>query len=200
MKLFYSGNSPYARRPRMAIREGGLMDKVEEVDVAQSDDRVALLLEYGPGAKVPGLLTDSGAFLCETLVIDYHLNEISGGKLFPKDHAARDFAFQIDGIASLLMESLFYRSQEKRREDGERSPAFIEKELGRANRAYNALEGMIDRFGDKMHMGLISTVASLGYADWRHPDDGWRDGRPKLTGWFEEMMNRPAMAETKPIF
>ena len=73
MKLFYSGNSPYARRPRMAIREGGLMDKVEEVDVAQSDDRVALLLEYGPGAKVPGLLTDSGAFLCETLVIDYSL-------------------------------------------------------------------------------------------------------------------------------
>ena len=184
----------------MAIREGGLMDKVEEVDVAQSDDRVALLLEYGPGAKVPGLLTDSGAFLCETLVIDYHLNEISGGKLFPKDHAARDFAFQIDGIASLLMESLFYRSQEKRREDGERSPAFIEKELGRANRAYNALEGMIDRFGDEMHMGLISTVASLGYADWRHPDDGWRDGRPKLTAWFKEMMNRPAMAETKPIF
>ena len=200
MKLFYSGNSPYARRPRMAIREGGLMDKVEEVDVAQSDDRVALLLEYGPGAKVPGLLTDSGAFLCETLVIDYHLDEISGGKLFPKDRAARDFAFQIDGVASLLMESLLYRSQEKRREDSERSPSFIEKETDRANRAYDTLQGMVDRFGDEMHMGLISTIASLGYADWRHPDDGWRDGRPKLTAWFEEMMNRPAMAETKPIF
>ena len=59
---------------------------------------------------------------------------------------------------------------------------------------------MVDRFGDEIHLGLISTVASLGYADWRHPDDGWRDGRPKLTGWFEEMMDRPAMAETEPIF
>ena len=97
------------------------------------------------------------------------------------------------------MESLFYRSQEKHREDGERSPAFIEKESGRANRAYNALEGMVDLFGDEIHMGLISTVASLGYADWRHPGD-WRDDRPALTTWFDKMMARPSCTETKPVF
>lgn len=199
MKLFYSGNSPYARRPRMAIREAGLMDRVEEVEAA-GDDRERILFEYGPGAKVPGLLTDSGAYICETLLIDFHLDEASGGKLYPKDQAARELAFQIDGVASLLMESLFYRSHESRREPGEKSEAFIVKESDRANRTYDALEGLVDRFGNDMHLGLISVVASLGYADWRHPGDGWRDGRPKLAGWFEEMMKRSAMAETKPIF
>ena len=108
---------------------------------------------------MPGLLTDSGAFLCETLVIDYHLDEISGGKLFPKDRAARDFAFQTDGVASLLMESLFYRSHEKRREDGERSPAFIEKESGRANRAKGSttelsVDGSQNAAYRKQYLGL----------------------------------------------
>ena len=199
MKLFYSNNSPYARRPRIAIREARLMDRVEEV-VAAGDDREPMLFKYGPGAKVPGLLTDSGAYICETLLIDMYLDEISGGQLYPKDQTARELAFQIDGVASLLMESLFYRSHENRREDGERSQSFIDQEAARANRTYDALEGLVDSFGDDLHLGLISAVASLGYADWRHPHDEWRSGRPKLTAWFEEIIKRPAMDETKPIF
>ncbi|MEL0018373.1 MAG: glutathione S-transferase N-terminal domain-containing protein [Rickettsiales bacterium] len=200
MKLYYTHNSPYARRPRMAIREAGLLDRVEEVDASKLENREEVMLGHGPGNKVPGLLTDSGAFICETLLIDHALDDAAGGTLYPKAQAARDFAFELDGIASLLMESLFYRSHENRREDGEKSQAFIDKEAGRAARAYDALEARVDRFGDDMHLGLISIVASLGYADWRHPGDGWRDGRPKLTAWFEKMMERPAMAETKPIF
>jgi len=199
MKLFYSDNSPYARRPRIAIREAGLMNSVEEV-VAAGEDREPMLFKYGPGAKVPGLLTNSGAYLCETLLIDMYLDEMSGGELYPKDQIARELAFQIDGVASLLMESLFYRSHENRREDGEKSQGFIDKETTRTNRAYDALENSVDKFGDKVHLGLISTVACLGYADWRHPSDNWRSGRPKLTAWFEEIMKRPAMDETKPIF
>ncbi len=199
MKLVYSGNSPYARRPRIAIREADLMDRVEEI-VAAGVEREPMLFEYGPGAKVPGLLTDSGAYICETLLIDIYLDEMSGGRLYPKDQKARDLAFQIDGVASLLMESLFYRSHENRREEGERSAGFIHKETARANRTYDALENLVDKFGDNLHLGLISAVASLGYADWRHPGDQWRSGRPKLAAWFEETMKRPAVDETKPIF
>ena len=83
MKLFYSGNSPYARRPRIAIREAELMDRVEEVDVGPIADNTETLLAHGPGAKVPGLLTDDGAYLCESLVIARHLDGASGGKLYP---------------------------------------------------------------------------------------------------------------------
>ena len=199
MKLFYSDNSPYARRPRIAIREAGLTNDVEEI-LAAGDDREPMLFKYGPGAKVPGLLTNRGAYLCETLLIDIYLDEMSGGRLYPKDQKARDLAFQIDGVASLLMESLFYRSHENRREDGQKSQGFIDKEIARANRTYDALENLVDKFGDNVHLGLITTVACLGYADWRHPRDKWRGGRPKLTAWFEEIMKRPAMDETKPIF
>ncbi len=91
MKLFYSGNSPYARRPRMAIREAGLTGKVEEVNLADPDTRVKILLEYGPGAKVPALLTDDGSFIIESLIISRYLDEQSGGKLYPEgQEGARD--------------------------------------------------------------------------------------------------------------
>jgi glutathione S-transferase len=199
MKLIYSGNSPYARRPRMAIREAGLMDKIEEVDVSPMPDNMDMLLGFGPGAKVPGLVTDSGAYISETLVICHHLNDLSGGKLYPKDPATREQALVIEGIASLLMDSQFARSHEKRRENGEKSQGLIDKETGRSARSYDSLEGMADSFGDDFHMGLISVIAALGYADWRHPDDGWRNGRPKLTAWYKKMETRSSVADTKVV-
>ena len=200
MKLFYSGNSPYARRPRMAIREAGLTGKVEEVNLADPDTRVKVLLEYGPGAKVPALLTDDGNFIIESLIISRYLDEVSGGKLYPKDKKEREIAFQVEGVASLLMDSLFHRSHEKRRDKSEQSPGEIKKEAGRAQRAYDELEKLLPIWTLSSNFGSISAVASLGYADWRHPDDDWRKGRPKLAAWFDKMMKRPAMAETKPIF
>ena len=148
---------------------------------------------------MPGLVTDSGAYISETLVICHHLNDLSGGKLYPKDPATREQALVIEGIASLLMDSQFARSHEKRRENGEKSQGVIDKETGRSARSYDSLEGMADSFGDDFHMGLISVIAALGYADWRHPDDGWRNGRPKLTAWYKKMEPRSSVAETKVV-
>lgn len=200
MKLYFSGNSPYARRPRIAIREAGLTGTVEEVSLKSPEERVKLLGEMGPGAKVPALLTDNGVFLCESLIIAKFLDEVSGGKLYPKDPKERELAYQVEGVASLLMDSLFHRSHEKRRDASEQSPAEIKKEGERAQRCYDELKELLPKYEDKVHMGAMTAVASLGYADWRHPDDNWRGGRDKLAAWFEKIMQRPAMDETKPIF
>ena len=75
-----------------------------------------------------------------------------------------------------------------------------EKEAARASRCYDALDIRLAGQSATLHLGTIAAVASLGYADWRHPDDDWRQGRDGLKAWFEEMMQNPAVAETKPIF
>jgi glutathione S-transferase len=200
MILFHSPNSPYARRVRVAVREFGLSDRVEEQNVSPLAAPDNVLHRHGPGAKVPGLLTDGGVFLCETLVICHYLDGISGGRFYPADPTARERCLQIEGVASLLMDSLFFRAHENRRAAGEQSPAVIDKEAARAARAYDALEDLAAGFGDELDMSLISVAAALGYADGRHPGDNWRGGRPTLAAWFEAMMQRPALAETVPNF
>jgi len=200
MKLFHAGNSPYARRPRIVAREAGLMDRIEEIDAAPLGGSDNVIFQHGPGGKVPGLLTDNGVYLCESLIICRYLNDEAGGSLLPAEPKARDGVLRTDGIASLLMDSLFVRSHEIRREEGEKSPGVVVTEAARAARAYDELESLAGGFGDEPNLGTITVVASLGYADWRHSGDEWRKDRPVLTAWFEKMMQRPAMEETKPIF
>jgi len=183
----------------MAVREAGLSDRVEEVEIIREKNN-DLLFRYGPGGKVPALLTDSGVFLCESLIIARYLDEVSGGRLYPAERAAWEFTLHVEGVTCVLMDSLFIRAHENRRDPSERSPGLIEKERERARRCYDVLAKLVERFGDAVHMDQVTAVACLGYADWRHPGDDWRGGRAKLAAWFDRMMKRPAMAETKPVF
>ena len=198
MKLYYTGNSPYARRARLAARASGL--GVEEVDVAPLAAADNIIRGKGPGAKVPGLETDDGAYMCETLLITNYLNQKSGGRLTPSDPKAAEAALELEGIGSLLMDSLFTRSHEKRREGSERSEAEIEKEAGRAARCYDALTAKLSGAPAEVNSATIAAVAALGYADWRHADDNWRQGRDGLAKWFDAMHENADVAETKPVF
>ncbi|MGY8960712.1 MAG: glutathione S-transferase family protein [Alphaproteobacteria bacterium] len=186
MKLFYSGNSPYARRLRLVISVFGMADTVSVEDVAPLNTADHVLFKYGPGGRVPALLTDEGDFLCESLIIARYLDEVLDGKLYPTDPAARRFCFRLEGGGSLLMDSLVTREEAK--------------EAKRAQRTYDELESIVDNFGADIDMGQLTVMASLGYADWRHADDNWREGRPKLTAWVAKMMENPAIAESYPNF
>ena len=200
MKLLYTGNSPYARRARVALRETGMMRQVEEIDLAGREDRLDVLLEHGPGGKVPVLVTDSGQSLCESLVICSYLNMLSGGKLYPKAHVDLEAALHIEGLASVLLDSLFVRSRENRRDASEQSQAVIDLETDRAARCYDALEALGERLTATPHNGLFSVVVALGYANWRHAGDCWRANRPALSDCYDALMQRDSLASTAPVF
>ena len=201
MKLFYSANSPYARRTRIAASAArGFGVAVEDIDVAPLGPDNPVLSKLGPGGKVPGLELDSGAYLCETLIITRHLNDCAGGRLMPSGQAEIDKVAELEGIASLLMDSLFVRAAENRRDPSEQSPGEIEKEGQRAKRCYDALDKILAGQGTELHLGNIAAVAALGYADGRHPGDEWRQGRDGLRAWFDEMMKYPSVADTTPNF
>ena len=192
MKAFYTHNSPYARRVRLAARASGL--GVEEVDVAPLRRPDQPLLQKGPGGKVPGLETDAGVYLSETLLITGYLNEKSGGKLSPSEASQ-----EVESIASLTLDSLFLRSHEKRAEDGAPSPSLIEGETARAARCYDALEAKLAGQPAALDLGSIAAVTALGYADWRLPEDDWRNGRAGLAAWFDAMHELSDVADTKPV-
>ena len=176
------------------------MRQVEEVDISPREEHLDELLAHGPGAKVPVLVTDSGESLCESLVICSYLDTLSGGKLYPKAVSDLAQALHIEGLASVLLDSLFVRSRENRRDASERSQGVIDMEADRAARCYDALEALGDRLNVAPHNGLYSVVVALGYANWRHAGDCWRANRPALSDCYDRLMQRESLATTAPVF
>ncbi|MEM7406153.1 MAG: glutathione S-transferase family protein [Pseudomonadota bacterium] len=201
MKLLYTGNSPYARRARISVREAGLLAQTEELDLTPREEHEATLLEHGPGGKVPVLVTDDGLSLCESLIINRYLDDLSGGgRLYPANAQDRALTYSIEATASVLLDSLFVRSREKRRPANERSPGVISLEATRAARCLDLLEANGASLGGRVDCGVFTVVVALGYANWRHPEDRWQDGRPTLAKCYETLMQRSAVAETAPVF
>jgi glutathione S-transferase len=197
MKLYMSGNSPYARRARITIREAGLTDQVEEVRIASFNE----LPLHHPGAKIPILVTESGQSLCESLIITRYLNDISGGDLLPQAPAELEKCLALESIASVLMDSLFTRSFENnQREENLRSTAVLEREKARSTRCYDALNQAVVDEGESITLASIAVIAALGYADWRAAGDDWRSARADLAAYYDRLMARPAFAETAPSF
>lgn len=58
------------------------------------------------------------------------------------------------------------------------------------------LESHIDELDGDLNIGQIAIACAFGYGEFRIPDYGWRDGRPKLTAWFEAFAERPSMKDT----
>ena len=200
MKLYFSQNSPYARRPRLTLYEAGLTDQVEEVDLTPRAENDAVLLANGPGGKVPALMTETGAFIVESLLICRYLDDLSGNQLTPADPIDRDNALQLEGIASVLMDTLYFRTYEARRNVGQQVAAIKAKDTKIAFAAYDALNDGALKFKDTINLGILAVVAALGYADWRHPEDDWRVGRMALADWYERISERASVKRTAPIF
>jgi glutathione S-transferase len=196
MKLYVSAGSPYSRRARIAVREAGLADRTEEVNVNELPDRTAALLALGPGGKIPTLLLENGAVLTESMVIARYLDVVSGGKLYPTDEAALADCLRVEAVAAVLMDSLHDRSLQSRFDPSERSPGYIEKEVARCGRCYDALESMLDLLNGQTHYSALTVAASLSYADWRGADDNWRDSHTALDAWMKDIESHPSIAAT----
>lgn len=197
IKLYISGNSPYARRARLAVREGGLTEKVEEIAIKSLDQ----LQEIGVGQKIPVLICDDGTSLCESLIITHYLNDLADGTLMPRDKVAAMKTLELEAVASVLMDSHYVRSSEKYRRDKEHQSAdLLAREQSRANSCYDRLNVLVADEGEQITLATIAVISALDYADWRHAEDGWRHGRDALATYYERISQRPAFAETAPKY
>lgn len=197
MKLYGSPRSPFVRKVRVAAAELGLDGSIELIDCEPSDMRPDFVAA-NPIAKIPALVAADGLALPESNLIVNYLEEAAGTALTPAAGAARWAALRQLAFADGLMEAGVARLAEKRRPDGERSPAAIEKLNLRMVRCLDALEAEAARLDGPLTIGQIAAGCACGYTDFRSPDLNWREGRPKLAAWFAGFDERPAMASTRP--
>lgn len=198
MKLYCSLTSPYARKIRIAVRELGLSDRIDEI-VVDPFDPSPEFLEANPLCKVPALRAESGECFPESgLILDYLLARFPGLPGLPEGDA-RWPALRRQQLAEGILDAAVARQLEKRRPDAYIYPAWLERQMDKIRRSLEVLEAEAGELGP----GTPGTVeigvgAALGYLDFRLPEFDWRSHHPRLAAWHEGFARRPSVIETEP--
>jgi len=197
MKLRYSATSPYVRKVLATAIETGLDGQVERVPTdpwsAETD-----LPASNPLGKVPALELDDGMVLFDSPVICEYLDSLHGGAKLHPDGAARWPALRLAAIGDGICDAAINRLLDTRRPDTLQSADWQQRQKAAMARACDLLEAEAAALDGPVTIGQLTVACALGYLDLRFDADQWRQGRPKLTAWFEAFSQRPSIASTTP--
>ncbi|MFQ5939142.1 MAG: glutathione S-transferase N-terminal domain-containing protein [Alphaproteobacteria bacterium] len=198
MKLHWSPASPYVRKVMVAAYETGLDGRIERVETSPwpPDSGYA---KINPLGKVPALVTDAGQALFDSGVICEYLDSLHDGtKLFPPVGAARWRALRLHALAHGILDAAVLRVMERRRPGELQSAEEMVRQKEKVERALDALEEKAGALEGPITIGSVTAGCALGYLDFRFAGETWRDGRAKLTAWYEGFQARPSMTATAP--
>lgn len=193
MQLFYTPNSPYARKCRIVAMEKGVHDRIELVDTPPADNPPELLAA-NPLGRVPALRTDSGLLLCESPVICEYLDSLAPE---PQLYADRFCVLAFNAMADGIMDAAVACVLEGRRPEEKQWQPWIERKEQQAMRTIAKIAG-IPMEGSPLSIGTISTAVALDYVSFRLPHLEWEKAHPVLAKWRDGFVNRLSFQQTKP--
>jgi glutathione S-transferase len=201
VQLYYSPNSPYARKARIIIHELNLGPRVQEVAVTLPAD--AKLRAINPLGKIPALVLDDNSVIYDSPVICEYLDELGQGKFFPRASLFREAqgrwrALTLQALGDGLADAVVRRNQEMRLPEEKRSSEVIQRQTASIEAAFGVAERACAKFPEQPTIGEIAIACAIGYLDLRVPNDGWRDRYPQLARWLDVFSQRPSVQATKP--
>lgn len=197
-RLYYTPGSPYARIARIVLLEKALQDRVECI-VVQTRTPDSPYYAINPSGRVPYLVCDDGsAFEDSALICDW-LDRLDAAPRFALPEGAGWEVRRLEALARSMLDGLAVWVRENARPAGERSPAVIAHETGRAQRMAALWEREIRHpaMGGALNLAQVALACTLGFAA-RLPLFDWRSGHPALGGWFEAFAARPSFVATQP--
>ncbi len=153
-----------------------------------------------PLGKIPSLVTDHGTALYDSRVICEYLCHHAGDKqLLPDEPVSRFRILTLQSLAVGLMDAGVSRRYETAvRPEEKRWPDWVARQHARMEAGMDDLENnWADELGS-INSGTIAVAVVLAYFDFRYPDLGWRDNRPKLAAFYEGFARRSSMTATQP--
>jgi glutathione S-transferase len=199
MKLYITPGSPYARMARIVVIEKRLEGRVDIIR-AQTRTANSPYYEINPSGRVPYLIRDDGVGLEESALICATLDHLDGRPIF--DLPEGDSGWEVrrlDAHARSLVDGVSVWGREIVRPENEQSPGVIQHEAQRAARITDLWETLIaePHMRGALNLTQILLACALGL-EARNPGFRWRDGRPKLSAWYEQIVARPSFAATAP--
>ncbi len=203
MKLIGSSASPYVRKVRIVMAEKKLDYRFIEENVWADDTTIAT---SNPLGKVPCLVMEGGEAVFDSRVIVEYLDTLSPvGRLIPTQGRERAEVKTWEALADGVMDAGVLARLEatwKDRRDGERSQAWIDRQLGKV---HAGLKAMSQGLGEKpycsgIHLSLsdVAVGCALGWIEFRFPGIAWRTEHPNLGRLLDKLMQRPSFADTQP--
>ena len=199
MKCYMTGNSPYARKIRVAAIESGLGDEVEWVTLTR-EERAELVPAMNPLGKVPVAVLESGQVLLDSPVICAYVDSLNKGpKLIPESGDERWAVLTLEALGDGLGEAVIGVSQEAQKPDDKRTQGVVDRQAGKANSGLAALDKQAGDFNEPPLMGEISVACALGYMEYRDVVPGWRENYPTLSGWYANILKRQSFILSTPV-
>jgi len=199
MILRHSPASPFVRKVRIAADVLGLTGQIElrDADTAVPE---AGFLEQNALGKIPTLVLEDGTTLFDSPVIVEYLDQLAGGgRVVPADTKARFAALRLQALCDGILDAALLVVYEGRfRKPEMKVQSWIDRQLGKIDRALAVLEAAPPAIGNPPDVGQITLACALGYLDLRI-EGRWRKDHPKLVAWVDQFAARvPAFAKTKP--
>jgi glutathione S-transferase len=199
LTLRHSPSSPFVRKIRIAAAVLGLEREIA-IDPADTVNPSDSVRQQNPLGKIPALLLEDGTVLFDSRVIlEYLDHRAGGGRIIPKDAAARFAALRLQALADGIMDASVLLVYEGRWRPAERhEPKWIELQSGKVARALAALEAAPPALTAVPDVGQIALACALGYRDFRFAGS-WRKDHPRLVAWLDDFARRvPSFAATAP--
>jgi glutathione S-transferase len=197
MQLLYQTHSPYARKALVLAHETGLAARLHVMHQETSPtNRNDLVFALNPLGKVPVLVLDDGATLFDSAVICEYLDGLhEGPRLIPARGPERWRTLRLQALAQGMADAgVALRWETERRPEPVRWPPMARGQADKLLAAYDLIEREA-AFDGPLDLGQIALATTLDWLDFRALPD-FRQGRPRLTAWFEAFLMRPSMTAT----
>lgn len=200
MKLFYTPNSPYARKIRIVAAEKRIDMEMVQVDLSAPDCPVP---QYNPLGKVPVLELDDGETLFDSRVIAEYLDHRTPvAHLIPQEQNLKIQVKRWEALADGVCDAAVAVMLENRRQESMRDPANIAKQMLKVNRGLAAMHAALGDskwcVDDTFSLADIALGCVLAYLDLRYKEMGWQAQYPNLARHFDAMQRRPSFSSTSP--
>jgi glutathione S-transferase len=199
MKLYGETISPFVRMCLVTAHEAGLGEKLMHVREKVNPTAVnPTLAALSPIGKVPVLETDHGHGLYDSRVIIEYLCHVAGNsKLIPDDGVKRFRILTLQALGQGLAEAgVATRYEIAARPQGLQWEDWLKRARTRMTAALDDLEANWMAVLPDLNVGSIAVAVALSYLDYRLPDFGWKDGRPRLVAFHHSFEQRSSMKAT----
>lgn len=200
LKLIGSLTSPYVRKVRVVAAEKRIELPLQVESTAAADSPVNA---FNPLGKVPILVLEDGSTLFDSRVIVEFLDHASPiSRLIPADHRERIEVRRWEALADGTVDAAVLARAETQRPMHERSPGWIERQMGKVVRGLAELDRELGAkpwcAGNGYSLADIALGCALGWLEFRMPQLEWKQARASLARHFAKLSERPSFTDTTP--